>query len=143
METMLKACAYFDSYQRGTNCRAWLFQICKNSFINEYRRRQHAPVAVDCQDEEIHSFADPREWSPHPSLLRDETDQDVQHRWLSDNTANALDGVPVAYRTCVILSDIEGQTYKEIADFTGVPIGTVRSRIHRGRKILAALLKKE
>lgn len=139
-ETMLKACSYFDSYQKGTNCKAWLFQICKNSFINEYRRRQRAPVALDYQDEEFNPASDPRKWHSYPSLLYDDSSLKAQEQLFGDEVQGALNELPAGYRTAVLLSDIEGFSYEEIAAFMKVPIGTVRSRIFRGRRRLATKL---
>lgn len=138
-ETMLKAYRYFHTYKEGTNCRAWLFQICKNSYINQYRRRQYEPMVVDFQES---SLAEPfvaggmstRQF--HPSLRDERAEQGHRHT-LGDEAFSALREIPVDYQTAIMLSDIEGYTYQEIAEFSRVPIGTVRSRIHRARKMLA------
>ncbi|MFN0156573.1 MAG: sigma-70 family RNA polymerase sigma factor [Bacteroidota bacterium] len=139
-ETMLKACRYFHSYREGTNCRAWLFQICKNTFINEYRRKQYEPLPVD--------FGEPaagageggeEERYPHP-ILRDDVVERREGALFGDEVILALGAIPPDYQTAVLLSDIEGYTYEEIAAFARVPIGTIRSRIHRGRKMLAGHL---
>jgi RNA polymerase sigma factor (sigma-70 family) len=141
-ETMLKAYLYFHTYQEGTNCRAWLFQICKNSFINETRRKQHQPVAIDFQQVES------GDWPSGD----DNTHRDVQVKMshqhpgntvtdaLGDEVYHAIEMLPSDYQTVLILCDIEGHTYEEIAGFMQTPVGTVRSRIHRGRKLLAGQL---
>ncbi len=141
-ETMLKAYRSFHSYRRGTNCRAWLYQICKNVYINLYRRRQLEPFAVDMGREAPEATGGLSAGDGHgiPVSLSDEADLRAHRQFLSDEVMGALSGLPAEYRTAVILSDIEGQTYEEIAQFMRVPIGTVRSRIHRGRKILAGRL---
>ncbi len=141
-ETMLKALRYFDTYTEGTNCRAWLFQICKHSYINDYRRKQYEPIAVDFQDRNSAQASEKDadvEWELHPKL-RDDSSLRVHDGYLGDEVAGALENLPLEYQTAVLLSDIEGYTYDEIAEFTAAPIGTVRSRIHRGRMMLARTL---
>jgi RNA polymerase sigma-70 factor (ECF subfamily) len=142
-ETMLKACLFFHTYKQGTNCRAWLFQICKNSYINSYRRKRYEPLLMDFQNEPSlwNSVPDAGEpWGPHPEISDDTTYQ-MQTGFLSDEVIRALDTLPREYQTALILSDIEAYTYEEIAEFTRAPIGTVRSRIHRGRRMLADRLE--
>jgi len=141
-ETMLKAFSHFDTFRRGSNCRAWLFQICKNSYINAYRRHQREPVAVDFADETARAGM-----GSEGDQLRgvrvacvDTSDSDAHERALGDEVISALRRLPPAFQTAVILSDIEGHPYEEIAEFMQVPIGTVRSRIHRGRSMLAESL---
>lgn len=135
-ETMLKAYAYFDSYKEGTNCRAWLFQICKNSYINTYRRKQYEPILMDFSDNISHSSSDhDAVHEAHQSAIDEEAIR-PHTNFLSDEVMGALGMLPPDYQTAVILSDIEGYTYEEVAAFTHAPIGTVRSRIHRGRKAL-------
>jgi len=140
-DTMIKAFRHFDSYKQGTNCRAWLFQICKHCFINDCRRRRYEPVAVD-MDEALSSdgpdHASLREL--HPALADVETPGALSGL-LSDEVAQALEQIPLDYQTVLILSDIEGYSYEEIAEFIRAPLGTIRSRIHRGRKMLAERLK--
>lgn len=141
-DTMLKALRYFDTYTEGTNCRAWLFQICKHSYINDYRRKQYEPIAVDFQDRHSAQVSEKDadlEWELHP-LLRDDSSLKIHEGYLGDEVAGALEKLPPEYQTAVLLSDIEGFTYEEIAGFTAAPIGTVRSRIHRGRMMLARRL---
>ena len=141
-ETMLKAFCHFDTFRRGSNCRAWLFQICKNSYINAYRRKQREPVAVDFADESLQSDpgGDPDHLRGVRALCVDTTDVDAHERALGDEVVTALRRLPQVFQTAVILSDIEGHPYEEIAEFMQVPVGTVRSRIHRGRSMLADLL---
>ncbi|MEW6509730.1 MAG: sigma-70 family RNA polymerase sigma factor [Bacteroidota bacterium] len=140
-ETMLKALRYFDTYREGTNCRAWLFQICKHSFINEYRRKEYEPILVDFQSE-AGGGDDAGEWhGVHPSL-NDASAQQDDGAMLGDEVTSALRGLPHDYQTVLLLNDIEGYTYDEIAAFMQVPVGTIRSRIHRARKMLAARLER-
>ena len=134
-DTMLKAFRFFDKFERGTNCKAWLFQIMKNSFINNYRKNTKEPNKVDYED--IQNF--------YETIKADEVksqhyEGDAFSNVLDDDIVNALSQLPDDFRTIVFLSDIEGYTYEEIADFMDSPIGTVRSRLHRARKMLYALL---
>jgi RNA polymerase sigma-70 factor (ECF subfamily) len=130
-ETLLKAYRFWDKYEKGTNIRAWLFRIMKNSYINRYRKEMREPGMVDYED--VENFYD--------SIRDDSTDtNDLQKKlysnMLSDEVTKALQSLPEDFRTVVILCDIEGLTYEEIAEFLNCPIGTVRSRLHRGRKML-------
>ncbi len=133
-ETMLKACKYFRGYEAGTNCKAWLFQICKNSYFNEYRRSRYEPMSVDFQNEEK---SDERMFQ---IPLVDNTVGEHHSAFFGDEVTSSLESIPEDYQTAVLLSDVEGYTYEEIAEFMRVPIGTIRSRIHRGRKMLAGRL---
>ena len=130
-ETFMKAFRFWDKYEKGTNIRAWLFRIMKNSYINRYRKETREPGMVDYDD--VENFYD--------SIRDDSTDSnDLQKKiygnMLSDEVTGALQSLPEDFRTVVILCDIEGLTYDEIAEFLNCPIGTVRSRLHRGRKML-------
>jgi RNA polymerase sigma-70 factor, ECF subfamily len=130
-ETYMKAFRFWDKYEKGTNIRAWLFRIMKNSYINRYRKETREPAMVDYDD--VENFYD--------SIRDDTTDSnDLQKKMysnmLSDEVTQALQSLPEDFRTVVILCDIEGLTYDEIAEFLNCPIGTVRSRLHRGRKML-------
>jgi RNA polymerase sigma-70 factor (ECF subfamily) len=137
-ETMLKALRYFGTYKEGTNCRAWLFQICKHSFINEYRRKQYLPIPLDFQAEGTRSAGvEGDAHSMHASLDDGSSAQDA-HALLGDELSDALHALPPEYQTVLLLKDVEGCTYEEIALFMRVPVGTIRSRIHRARKLLAA-----
>ena len=134
-ETYLKAYRFWDKYEQGTNIRAWLFRIMKNSYINRYRKETKEPDKVDY--DEIENF--------YNSIRAESTDpNDLQQKLfgnlLGDEVAKALEDLPEDFRTVVILCDIEGLTYEEIAEFVECPIGTVRSRLHRGRKLLQATL---
>jgi RNA polymerase sigma-70 factor (ECF subfamily) len=130
-ETFMKAFRFWDKYEKGTNIRAWLFRIMKNSYINHYRKETREPGMVDYDD--VENFYD--------SIRDDSTESnDLQksmyRNMLSDEVTQALQSLPEDFRTVVILCDIEGLTYDEIAEFLNCPIGTVRSRLHRGRKVL-------
>ena len=130
-ETFMKAYRFWSKYEKGTNIRAWLFRIMKNSYINLYRKETREPDKVDYGD--IENFYD--------SIRASSTDtNDLQEKFygglLGDEVTKALQNLPEEFRTVVILCDIEGLTYEEIAEFLECPIGTVRSRLHRGRKLL-------
>lgn len=130
-ETFLKAFRFWDKYEQGTNIRAWLFRIMKNSFINRYRKETKEPATVEYAEVE-----------PYYTSVKDDAadandlQQTVYGNLLDDDVAAAVAALPEDFRTVVILCDIEGLTYEEIADFVDVPLGTVRSRLHRGRKLL-------
>jgi RNA polymerase sigma-70 factor (ECF subfamily) len=134
-ETFLKAFRFWDKYEKGTNIRAWLFRILKNSFINKYRKETKEPETVDYN--EIQNFYNTikADWAD-PNDLQDK----IFGGLLEDDVARALEALPEEFRTVVILCDIEGLSYEEIAEFVDCPIGTVRSRLHRGRKILRDML---
>lgn len=134
-ETFLKAYRFWDRYERGTNIRAWLFRILKNSYINRYRKTTREPETVD-YDEVQNFYTSVREAGTESNDLQ----ENLFNSLLDDDVTKAIADLPEEFRTVVILSDIEGLTYEEIADFVDVPLGTVRSRLHRGRKILRARL---
>jgi RNA polymerase sigma-70 factor, ECF subfamily len=134
-ETYLKAYRFWDKFEKGTNVRAWLFRIMKNTYINLYRKEIKEPDTVDFDD--IKEF--------YNGMLDDPSDgTDLQEELLDklfdDDVAEALESLPEEFRTVVLLCDIEGMSYEEIAGFVHAPVGTVRSRIHRGRKLLFSKL---
>ncbi len=129
-ETYLKAYRFWDRYEQGTNIRAWLFRILKNSYINRYRKESKEPGMVDYDD--IQNFYS----SIRTNTIKDESPDASFDRMLDDVVSSAVLDLPEDFRTVVILCDIEGLTYEEIAEFVDRPLGTVRSRLHRGRKLL-------
>lgn len=135
-ETYLKAYRFFDYFEQGTNAKAWLFRILKNSFINEFRRKSKQPAKVDYSEiegyynsEEVESDADA---GGSTTDLRAQVSQDL----IGDEVARALNSLPIDFRTVIILCDLEGFTYEEMAKILDIPIGTVRSRLHRARQSL-------
>ena len=138
-ETLLKAYTYFNTYREGTNCRAWLFQICKNSYINDAKRKKLQPVAIDLQEQEAGDHGERAEDEGrglHISF-QDTISESLETDFLSDEVTSAFEMLPADYQTVLILCDMEGYTYDEIAEYMQAPVGTIRSRIHRGRKMLA------
>lgn len=136
-ETYLKAFRFWDKFEKGTNCKAWLFRIMKNTYINTYRKNTKEPDKVDY--EEIENFYENIKPSSTDSA---HLEKDIYDNLLDDELSEAISSLPEDFRTVVILCDIEGYTYDEIADFVDVPVGTVRSRLHRARKMLFTKLHK-
>ncbi len=134
-ETYLKAFKFFDKFEKGTNCKAWMFRILKNSFINDYRKSSKEPDKVDYDD--IQNFY---ETIKSNDVKSQHFQEDAFTQLLDDDISKAITKLPEDFRTVIILNDIEGFTYEEIADFVDCPVGTVRSRLHRARKMLYASL---
>ncbi len=135
-DTYLKAWRFIDSYQEGTNAKAWLFKILKNTFINEYRRRKLRPAEVDYED--FITYHDADESTQIGSLdLRNE----VFSRMLGDEMTKAINELPVDFRAIILLCDVEEFSYEEIAKIIDIPIGTVRSRLFRARNMLKEKLR--
>jgi RNA polymerase sigma factor (sigma-70 family) len=130
-DTYLKAFRFIDSFERGTNAKAWLFRILKNSFINDYRKKSKEPAKVDYQEVETYYNSDEVDRQITPDL-RVESLQDM----IGDEISNALNSLDVDFRTVIILCDLEGFKYDEMAKILDIPIGTVRSRLHRARNLL-------
>jgi RNA polymerase sigma-70 factor (ECF subfamily) len=136
-ETYLKAFRFFDKFEKGTNCKAWLFRIMKNTYINKYRKETKEPDKIDY--EEVENFYENVKPSSTDSA---HLEKDIYDNLLDDELSEAINSLPDDFKTVVILCDIEGFTYEEIADFIDVPVGTVRSRLHRARKMLFTKLQK-
>lgn len=136
-DTCLKAFRFISSFEKGTNAKAWLFRILKNSFINDYRKKSKEPSKVDYQDVETTYNSDE---DGEITLTHDLRAESVQEM-IGDEIANALNSLHVDFRTVIILCDVEGFTYEEMAKILDIPIGTVRSRLHRARMLLKEKLK--
>lgn len=132
-DTFLKAFRFFDSFEKGTNIKAWLFKIQTNTFINKYRRKVKEREVAEAPAEDI--VLDRFVSSEQVRALQD-PEGDFFGQLLSDEVVEALEQVPVDFRMVVILADIQGFSYKEIAEIVGCPVGTVMSRLFRGRRIL-------
>jgi RNA polymerase sigma-70 factor (ECF subfamily) len=130
-ETYLKAFRFFDKFEQGTNSKAWMFRILKNSYINDYRKIKKEPNKVDYED--VQNFY---ENIKSTDVKAQHVEEDSFSKLLDDDLTAAITNLPEDFRTVIILSDIEGFTYDEIADFIDCPVGTVRSRLHRARKML-------
>jgi len=130
-DTYLKAFRFINSFQRGTNAKAWLFRILKNSFINEFRKKSKQPSKVDYSEVEQYYNSD----DAGENITTDLRIETVQHM-IGDEISGALNAIPVDFRTVIILSDLEGFTYEEMSKILDIPIGTVRSRLHRARNML-------
>jgi RNA polymerase sigma-70 factor (ECF subfamily) len=132
-ETCLKAFRSFSQFEVGTNCKAWLFRILTNTFINKYRRKVKEKEILDNEFRNVNG----KEGDATEHFGKGHTpESDFADRFLSDEVLKALEKVPVDFRMVVVLSDIYGYSYKEIAKRVDIPIGTVMSRLFRGRRLL-------
>ena len=133
-DTFLKAWKFIDRYAEGTNAKAWLFKICRNAFINDYRSKVRQPYKVDYEDIVLYHNEDdltaPQYYGLH---------EEMGNKLMGDEITRAINALP-AFRLVVLL-DLEDFTYEEIAAIADIPIGTVRSRLHRSRNILAEKLR--
>lgn len=138
-DSLLRAYRFWDSFEQDSNCKAWLLRIVTNTFINEYQRKKRSREVLDAATAEqeatdgvlVHADATVRQ-SPERTLL---------DRSVSDDVQRALDALPEDFRTAVVLCDVQGLSYKEIAEIMQTPVGTVMSRLFRGRKLLATALR--
>jgi RNA polymerase sigma-70 factor (ECF subfamily) len=136
-DTYLRAFRGFAGFKEGTNLKAWLYRILTNSFINTYRKKQRQPQIVEGPD-------DIDEWYLFDKLgaqsVQGSAEDEVLDKLPDNDVKEALESLPENFRIPVLLADVEGFSYKEIADIMETPIGTVMSRLHRGRKALEKAL---
>jgi RNA polymerase sigma-70 factor, ECF subfamily len=146
-EVYAKAWKSFAQFQTGTNLRAWLYKILTNTYINHYRKKQSEPYMVELdrpEDSDTGTGGDlyDRILGASPSPF-DNPDQALANRILDQDLKKAIDHLPDEFRLAVILSDVQNFSYQEIADILNIPIGTVRSRLWRGRRLLQKILWKQ
>ena len=133
-ETMLRAYRSFDRFEAGTNLKAWLFRIMTNAYINTYRKKQREPKKVS--SDEVEDFDLYQELKDHDPQWEMTPENLVLNSLVDSDIIEAIDDLPEQFRLAVVLSDIEGFSYAEMAEIMDVPLGTVMSRLHRGRKAL-------
>lgn len=138
-DALLRAYRFWDSFDEGSNCRSWLLRIVTNTFINEYQRRKRSREILDAATAE-QGATDGVLYDTAAAVHRD-PEQALLERSVSDDVQRALDALPEDFRTAVVLCDVQGLSYKEIAELMQCPVGTVMSRLFRGRKLLAAALR--
>jgi len=132
-ETFLKAYRAYDSYTEGTNLKAWLYRILTNTYINKYRKKQRRPAEVELGElQDIYLYKRLGE----SSGATQSAEADMLDAFVDTDVIEALESLPETFRLPVLLADVDGFSYKEIAEILDVPIGTVMSRLHRGRKAL-------
>jgi RNA polymerase sigma-70 factor (ECF subfamily) len=130
-ETYFKAYRHFDKFQAGTNSKAWMFMILKNSFINDYRKSKREPYKLDY--EQIQNFYDNVK---SDRAQENNLDKEFYNDLLDDELTAAIDQLPTKMREVFLLCDLDGNSYEETAELVGCPVGTVRSRLHRARHML-------
>jgi len=135
-ETLMKAYRFWDKFEEGSNCRAWLFKIMTNIFINTYRAKSRAPQVVELKDvDDDFLFGQLSALGP-----ADDPEKRFFAKVFDDDVKKAIESLPDDFRLVVVLSFLEGFSYQEIADIADLQIGTVKSRLHRGRKLLQKAL---
>lgn len=143
-ETYLKAIRNLHRYREDGNCKAWLFRILTNTYIDRYRKARRSPIPVELEEDGSTGMYDRMVGSDGeagPPTLDLEDLDDFLGRFVADDVKLALDGLPEIFRTAIALRDIEGFSYQEIADMLAIPVGTVMSRLFRGRRILQDALR--
>ena len=138
-ETYLKAYRAYGTFQEGTNLKAWLYRILTNTFINSYRAKRRHPEETELEDvEDFYLFN--RLGGLEAAAAGRSAEDEVLDTFTDDEVKQAIESLPESFRMAVLLADVEGFSYKEIAEIMEVPIGTVMSRLHRGRRALEKAL---
>jgi len=138
-ETFIKAWRSFHTFQTGTNLRAWLYRIMTNTFINKYNSKQRRPSETELDEvEELYLYK--RLGSIDQSKLSSSAEDQMLELFTDDEVKHALEELPESFRLPVLLSDVDGFSYKEISEMLDIPLGTVMSRLHRGRKAMQKML---
>lgn len=137
-ETYLKAFKAFDSFKPGTNMKAWLYRIMTNTYINSYRKKQRQPLETSTEDVTDHQLYT---ISSHDSTGLESAEVAALKGLPNSRISEAFDEINEDYRLVVYMADVEEMAYREIAEALDIPLGTVMSRLHRGRKQLRAMLK--
>ena len=125
-DAYLRAFRFFDRFEKGTNFKAWLFKILKNVYINKYRKESRRPQMVEISSAE---GLNELQGSTTP-------EDEIFNKLLDDDVTSAMDALPEDFRLAIMLADLDGLSYKDVAEILECPIGTVMSRLHRGRKLL-------
>ena len=131
-DTYLRAYRFFDRFQPGTSVKAWLFKILRNTCINNFKKRSKTPEQVD--------FEQLRLLEEEPASP-DDPEEEILYRFYHDELMRAIEALPEEFRLVILLSDVKGLSYKETAEIVERPIGTVMSRLHRGRRLLRSSLR--
>jgi RNA polymerase sigma-70 factor (ECF subfamily) len=138
-ETYLKAYRGFHTFQAGTNLKAWLYRILTNTFINSYRAKKRKPEQADVEDvEDLYLYH--RLGGLEAAVAGRSAEDEVLDHFTDADVKSAIEALPENFRMAVLLADVEGFSYKEIAEILDIPIGTVMSRLHRGRRALQKAL---
>jgi RNA polymerase sigma-70 factor, ECF subfamily len=138
-ETYLKAYRAFATFQEGTNLKAWLYKILTNTFINSYRSKKRRPEQTELDDvEDLYLYR--RLGGLEAAVAGRSAEEEVMDHFTEGDVKAAVESLPEQFRLAVLLADVEGFSYKEIAEILDIPIGTVMSRLHRGRKALQRAL---
>ena len=138
-ETLVRAYRGFEGFSDGTNLRAWLYRILTNTFINSYRAKQRRPEQTELgETEDLYLYH--RIGGLEAARMGRSAEDEMMDLFSESEVKTAIEELPEQFRICVLLADVEGFAYKEIAEIVGVPAGTVMSRLHRGRKLLRASL---
>ena len=138
-ETYLKAYRAFHTFQEGTNLKAWLYRILTNTFINAYRSKKRKPEQSDIEDvEDLYLYR--RLGGLEAAAAGRSAEEEVLDHFTDTEVKEAVESLPENFRMAVLLADVEGFSYKEIAEILDIPIGTVMSRLHRGRRALQKAL---